>query len=70
MSTINVPVGSDYLYDTRKHHSRIHSFSYVVAAMLSTVFLLLGQIVAVSKHRRLAGIAYPQRKYERLQLNL
>lgn len=44
MSTINVPAG----------------FSYVVAAMLSTVFLLVGQIVTVSKHRRLAGIAYPQ----------
>ncbi|KAJ7099716.1 membrane-associated proteins in eicosanoid and glutathione metabolism [Mycena epipterygia] len=44
MSTIIVPKG----------------FSYVAAALLSTVFLLGGQIVSVSKHRRLAGIQYPQ----------
>ncbi|KAJ7031594.1 hypothetical protein C8F04DRAFT_1109893 [Mycena alexandri] len=44
MSTIVVPTG----------------FSYVAAAMMSTIFLLAGQIVTVSKHRALAGIAYPQ----------
>ncbi|KAJ7701798.1 membrane-associated proteins in eicosanoid and glutathione metabolism [Mycena rosella] len=35
-------------------------FSYVAAALLSTVFLLGSQIVVVSTHRRRAGIAYPQ----------
>ncbi|KAJ7165020.1 hypothetical protein C8R46DRAFT_1097919 [Mycena filopes] len=44
MSTIIVPTG----------------FSYVAAAMMSTIFLLGGQLVTVSKHRALAGIAYPQ----------
>ncbi|KAJ6511421.1 hypothetical protein C8R47DRAFT_1095010 [Mycena vitilis] len=44
MSTITVPTG----------------FSYVVAALMSTVYLLAGQIINVSKHRKLAGIAYPQ----------
>ncbi|KAJ6454549.1 hypothetical protein C8R47DRAFT_1167030 [Mycena vitilis] len=44
MSTITVPVG----------------FSYVAGSMLSTVFLLLGQTIVVSKHRRLARIDYPR----------
>ncbi|KAJ7757077.1 hypothetical protein B0H16DRAFT_1721542 [Mycena metata] len=44
MSTIIVPTG----------------FSYVAAALMSTVFLLAGQFVTVSKQRALAGIAYPQ----------
>ncbi|KAJ7859583.1 hypothetical protein B0H13DRAFT_2356063 [Mycena leptocephala] len=36
------------------------SFSYVAAALLSTVFLLIGQSATVSKHRRLAKIDYPR----------
>ncbi|KAJ6591153.1 hypothetical protein DFH09DRAFT_1420123 [Mycena vulgaris] len=36
------------------------SFSYVAAALLSTVFLLGSQIVSVSTHRKAAGVAYPQ----------
>ncbi|KAF7329928.1 hypothetical protein MKEN_00256700 [Mycena kentingensis (nom. inval.)] len=35
-------------------------FAYVPAALVSTVFLLGGQTAAVSKHRRLAKIAYPR----------
>ncbi|KAJ7044641.1 hypothetical protein C8F04DRAFT_1069034 [Mycena alexandri] len=35
-------------------------FSYVVASLFSTVFLLTGQTITVSKNRRLAGIEYPR----------
>ncbi|KAJ6588510.1 hypothetical protein B0H19DRAFT_1099757 [Mycena capillaripes] len=35
-------------------------FSYVAAAMLSTVFLLTGQSITVSRHRKLANIEYPK----------
>ncbi|KDR77511.1 hypothetical protein GALMADRAFT_245666 [Galerina marginata CBS 339.88] len=35
-------------------------FHYVGAALLSTVFLLLGQNMTVSKYRKRAGIKYPQ----------
>ncbi|KAJ7481668.1 hypothetical protein FB451DRAFT_1236798 [Mycena latifolia] len=44
MTTITVPTG----------------FSYVAAALLSTVFLLGSQIVVVSKHRAISGVPYPQ----------
>ncbi|KAJ6612820.1 hypothetical protein B0H10DRAFT_281058 [Mycena sp. CBHHK59/15] len=44
MSTLIVPTG----------------FSYVTAALMSTIFLLGGQIVAVSRHRSFAGVPYPQ----------
>ncbi|KIK70771.1 hypothetical protein GYMLUDRAFT_235190 [Collybiopsis luxurians FD-317 M1] len=34
--------------------------SYVAGALLSTVFLLVGQSSVVSRHRKAAGIKYPQ----------
>ncbi|KAJ7819864.1 hypothetical protein B0H13DRAFT_2378124 [Mycena leptocephala] len=35
-------------------------FSYVAASMLSTVFLLTGQSITVSRYRKRAGINYPR----------
>ncbi|KAJ2932273.1 hypothetical protein H1R20_g4836, partial [Candolleomyces eurysporus] len=42
-------------------------FGYVGAALLSTVFLLLGQSQVVSFKRRKSGIAYPQMYAEKAQ---
>ncbi|KAF8993417.1 hypothetical protein BDQ17DRAFT_1401638 [Cyathus striatus] len=35
-------------------------FTYVGASLMSTVFLLVGQSLVVSKYRKRAGIKYPQ----------
>lgn len=37
-----------------------HSYEYVGAALFSTVWLLLGQGIMVSRYRKRAGIKYPQ----------
>ncbi|KAJ7701804.1 membrane-associated proteins in eicosanoid and glutathione metabolism [Mycena rosella] len=52
MSTIIVPAGFTPLFVPR-------GFSYVAAALVSTVFLITGQVIAVSQHRKAAGIPYP-----------
>ncbi|RXW22573.1 hypothetical protein EST38_g3287 [Candolleomyces aberdarensis] len=44
-----------------------HGFGYVGAALLSTVFLLLGQTQVVSSKRRKSGIAYPQMYADKAQ---
>ncbi|KAJ7574836.1 hypothetical protein C8J56DRAFT_1064252 [Mycena floridula] len=35
-------------------------YVYVVASLVSTTFLLVGQTLVVSKHRKLSGVQYPQ----------
>lgn len=35
-------------------------FQYLAPAFVSTIFLLFGQNIVVSRHRKRAGIAYPQ----------
>jgi len=52
MSTITVPT----------------NFSYVAASLLSTVFLLTGQTIVVSKHRKAAGIEYPRLYAEKAEM--
>jgi len=52
MSTLTVPPG----------------FSSVIASLLSTVVLLTGQGIAVSKNRRLAGIEYPRLYAEKAEM--
>ncbi|KAJ6610455.1 hypothetical protein B0H10DRAFT_409398 [Mycena sp. CBHHK59/15] len=53
MSTLTVPAGS----------------SYVAAALLSTVFLLLGQTVTVGKYRYRSGIPYPRAYAEKAEMD-
>ncbi|KAF9460122.1 hypothetical protein BDZ94DRAFT_947507 [Collybia nuda] len=43
-------------------------FEYVGAALLSTVFVLAGQNITVSRHRKRAGILYPQLYAEQAQV--
>ena len=43
-------------------------FQYVGSAMVSTVLLLLFQSNVVSKHRKRAGIKYPQSQYRYLDV--
>jgi len=43
-------------------------FGYVGAALLSTVFLLLGQNIVVGRYRQRAGIKYPQLYAEQAQV--
>ncbi|KAJ7750074.1 membrane-associated proteins in eicosanoid and glutathione metabolism [Mycena maculata] len=43
--------------------------SYVAGAILSTVFLLLGQTFAVMKQRGLSGIKYPQLYADKAQMD-
>ncbi|KAF9015583.1 hypothetical protein BDQ17DRAFT_55087 [Cyathus striatus] len=44
-------------------------YSYVCAALLSTVFVLFGQGTVVSRYRKRSGIEYPQMYAERSQAN-
>jgi hypothetical protein len=41
-------------------------FSYVAGALISTVFVLVGQVVVVGKLRKASGIKYPQREHHTL----
>ncbi|KAF8078826.1 hypothetical protein FPV67DRAFT_1466614 [Lyophyllum atratum] len=43
-------------------------FQYVGASLLSTVFLLVGQNIAVSRWRKRAGIKYPQLYAEKAEV--
>ncbi|KAJ7216530.1 hypothetical protein GGX14DRAFT_605069 [Mycena pura] len=52
MSTLTVPPG----------------FSSVIASLLSTVVLLAGQSIAVSRNRRSAGIEYPRLYAEKAEM--
>jgi len=40
----------------------LDSAEYVGAALLSTVYLLVGQMVTVSRFRKRAGVKYPNRE--------
>ncbi|KAJ7057136.1 hypothetical protein C8F01DRAFT_1153533 [Mycena amicta] len=44
-------------------------FSYVAAALVSTLFLLYGQSSAVSKYRKTSGVEYPRLYAEKAEMD-